>query len=98
MAHGLTLTAADTIIWYCPIPNYETYEQANARIRRIGQKHRQQIFHLQGSAVERRIYTLLSKKAAAQDMLLALFEEATTQAQIAQPVEINKTSPRENKF
>ena len=97
MAHGLTLTAADTIIWYCPIPNYETYEQANARIRRIGQRHRQQIFHLQGSPVERRIYSLLQKKAAVQDMLLTLFEEATTQAQEGQPTEHNTpVQPRES--
>jgi len=98
MAHGLTLTAADTIIWYCPIPNFETYEQANARIRRIGQKHRQQIFHLHGSPVERRIYSLLTKKAAVQDMLLALFEEATTQAQQGQPTEHSDVKPRESHF
>ena len=87
MAHGLTLTAADTIIWYCPLPNYEIYEQANARIRRVGQKHRQQIIHLQGTPVERRLYALLRKKAKIQDMLLSLFADATTQAQQGQPQE-----------
>lgn len=81
MAHGLTLTAADTIIWYCPITSLELYEQANARIRRVGQKHRQQVIHLQGTPVERRVYALLRKKAKVQDMLLSLFAEATNQAQ-----------------
>ena len=87
MSHGLTLTAADTIIWYCPLPNYDIYEQANARIRRIGQKHRQQIIHLQGTPVERRIYRLLSQKAKVQNLLLDLFEDATTQAQVGEPKE-----------
>lgn len=81
MAHGLTLTAADTIIWYCPITSLELYEQANARIRRVGQKHRQQVIHLQGTPVERRVYALLRKKAKVQGMLLSLFAEATNQAQ-----------------
>jgi len=81
MSHGLTLTAADTIIWYCPITSYELYEQANARIRRVGQKHRQQIIHLQSTPIERRLYKMLQKKATEQDMLLALFEDATAQAQ-----------------
>jgi Helicase conserved C-terminal domain/SNF2-related domain len=81
MSHGLTLTAADTVIWYCPITSLELYEQANARIRRVGQKHRQQVIHLQSTPVERRVYALLQKKARVQDMLLSLFAEATTQAQ-----------------
>ncbi len=81
MAHGLTLTAADTIIWYCPITSLEIYEQANARIRRVGQKHRQQVIHLQGTPVERRVYALLKKKAKVQDMLLSLFADATNHAQ-----------------
>jgi SNF2 family DNA or RNA helicase len=87
MAHGLTLTAADTIIWYCPITSLELYEQANARIRRVGQKHRQQIFHLQATPVERKIYSLLTKKAKIQNMLLSLFADATNQAQEGQTQE-----------
>ena len=80
MAHGLTLTAADTIIWYCPFPNLEIVDQANARITRIGQKHRQQVIHLQSTPIEKKIYALLRRKARVQDMLLALFEDATTAA------------------
>ncbi len=81
MAHGLTLTAADTIIWYCPLADLEIYEQANARIRRIGQKHRQQILHLQATPVEKRIYMLLRAKSRVQEKLLTMFENATTMAQ-----------------
>lgn len=77
LAHGLTLTAASTIVWYAPIASLEIYSQANARIRRVGQKHRQQILHLQGTPVERKIYGLLRSKQRIQDQLLGLFEEAT---------------------
>ena len=87
MSHSLTLTAADTVIWYCPITSLELYEQANARIRRVSQQHRQQVIHLQGTPVERRIYALLRKKAKVQDSLLALFADATTHAQEGQPPE-----------
>jgi len=77
MAHGLTLTAADTIIWYCPPTSLEVYEQANARIRRIGQKHRQQFYLMQGTPVEKKIYKLLRTNQLAQDALLAMFADAT---------------------
>lgn len=77
MAHGLTLTEADTIIWFLPIMSYEIYEQANARIRRVGQKHKQQIIHFVASPVERRIYSLLRGKQTMQDKFLSLLEEGT---------------------
>jgi SNF2 family DNA or RNA helicase len=77
LAHGLTLTAADTIIWYMPITSLDIYEQANARITRVGQKHKQKIIHLQSTPVEKRIYTLLRSKQKVQDSLLAMLSEAT---------------------
>ena len=75
--HGLTLTAADTIIWYVPIASLEIYDQANARIRRVGQQHKQQLLHLQSTPVEKRIYKLLQSKQKVQEKLLDMFEEAT---------------------
>jgi len=77
LAHGVTLTAADTVIWYGPTASLEIYEQANARIRRVGQKHKQQILHLQGTPVEKKIYALLRGKQKVQDQLLDMFEDAT---------------------
>ena len=79
LAHGLTLTAADTIIWYMPITSLEIYEQANARITRVGQKHRQQVLHLQSTTVEKKIYSMLRGKQKIQNALLDLLEEATAQ-------------------
>ncbi len=77
MSHGLTLTAADTIIWFAPTTNLETFEQANARIRRIGQKHKQQILMFQATKAERQMYARLRAKQQVQNMLLDMFEEAT---------------------
>lgn len=80
VAHGLTLTAADTIIWYMPITSLEVYEQANARITRVGQKHKQKVLHLQSTPVERKIYGLLQRKQKVQDTLLSMLAEATEQS------------------
>lgn len=83
VSHGLTLTAADTTIWVSPTASLETYEQANARIRRVGQLHKQQFLHLQATPVERKIYALLRGKQKVQDQLLGLFEEATDERKAA---------------
>lgn len=77
MAHGLTLTAADTIIWFAPVPDLEIFEQANARIRRIGQGHKQQILMFSATRAEQRMYAKLRSKQRVQNMLLDLFAEAS---------------------
>lgn len=77
MAHGLTLTAADTIIWFAPMPNLEIFEQANARIRRVGQKHKQQILMFSATKAEQRMYAKLRAKQKVQNMLLEMFADAT---------------------
>lgn len=78
MAHGLTLTAAATIVWFSPTADLDIFEQANARIRRIGQKNRQQILMFTGTKAEAKIYAKLRSKQKVQDALLELFEDATT--------------------
>jgi len=74
VSHGLTLTAADTTIWYGPITSTEIYDQANARIRRVGQSSKQLFLHLQATAAERHIYNLLMRKITVQDELLKMLE------------------------
>ena len=76
LAHGVTLTAADTVVWYAPITSAEIYAQANARIRRIGQEHRQLFLHMQATPVEKHIYHLLTNKIDGQEDLLKLLEQA----------------------
>jgi SNF2 family DNA or RNA helicase len=77
LAHGITLTAADTVIWFAPVMSLEIYDQANHRIRRVGQTHKQLILHLQSTPVEKKIYRMLQTKQKVQDKLLKLFEEDT---------------------
>jgi SNF2 family DNA or RNA helicase len=77
LAHGLTLTAANTIVWFGPTLSLDTFDQANARVHRVGQQHRQQVLLLQGTEVENRIYEMLRNKHLVQEKLLGLFEKAT---------------------
>jgi SNF2 family DNA or RNA helicase len=75
MAHGLTLTRADTIVWFGPITSLEIYDQANHRIRRVGQRKKQQFLHLQATPAERRLYSLLVNNQTMQNELLDMFRE-----------------------
>jgi len=75
LAHGITLTAADTVVWFGPTVSNETYDQANHRIKRVGQLHKQQIVHLQSTPVERKIYRMLRSQQDVQNNFLNMFAE-----------------------
>lgn len=75
MSHGLTLTAANTIIWYSPITSNEVYQQANARIVRPGQTRSTLIAHIESTPVERKIYQRLQDKQSLQGLLLDIIHE-----------------------
>jgi len=70
MSHGLTLTAASTIVWYSCVTSNETFEQANGRISRPGQKNNTFVIMLEGTQVEKRIYSRLRNKQKLQGALL----------------------------
>jgi len=74
-AHGVTLTAANTVVWWAPTPSLEIYAQANARVHRSGQKHPCTVVQLQGSAVEKRIYALLDNRIDAHTKMIDLYKE-----------------------
>ena len=74
-AHGVTLTAANTVVWWGPTPSLETYAQANARVHRSGQKHPCTVVQLQGSAVEKRVYSLLDNRIDAHTKMIDLYKE-----------------------
>lgn len=77
-SHGLTLTEADTIIWYAPVTSVETYLQANARINRPGQKHNMTIVHIKGSPVEDKLYTMLQGNIANHEKLIDLYRDVVS--------------------
>ena len=72
-SHGLTLTAADTIIWYAPTTSVETYLQANARINRPGQKNTMTVVHISGSPVERKLYEMLKNNIDVHSRIVDLY-------------------------
>ena len=75
-AHGLTLTAADTVIWYAPVTSVETYLQANARIDRPGQKNNMTVVHIQGSDVEAKLYAMLRMGIVNHTKIVDLYRRA----------------------
>jgi SNF2 family DNA or RNA helicase len=72
-AHGVTLTAANVIIWYSPVTSIETYLQANARIDRNGQKNTMTVVHIKGSPVETRLYGMLQNKLDVHTKIIDLY-------------------------
>lgn len=74
-SHGVTLHAANTIVWWGPITSYETYAQANARVHRSGQKNPCTVIRLRGSNVEKRLYEALQNKQDIQHNIMALYGE-----------------------
>jgi SNF2 family DNA or RNA helicase len=75
MSHALTLTEASTIIWYAPIDSNATYEQANGRITRAGQRYVANIIHLAGSSIERNMYKRLQQRQGMQGLMLSMVEK-----------------------
>tara|TARA_R100000654_G_scaffold46157_2_gene72292 strand:+ start:655 stop:2190 length:1536 start_codon:yes stop_codon:yes gene_type:complete len=74
-AHGVTLTAANTVVWWGPTSSLETYAQANARVHRSGQKHKCTVIQLYGSAAEQRIYRLLDSRIDVHTKIIDLYKE-----------------------
>jgi SNF2 family DNA or RNA helicase len=74
-AHGVTLTAASTVVWFGPTTSMETYLQANARAHRKGQVNKVTVYQFYGSPAEQQLYKALSVRGAAQVDLLALYKD-----------------------
>ena len=74
-SHGLTLTAANTVIWYAPVTSVETYLQANARIDRPGQHNPMTVVHIEGSEVERRLYKMLRSNIDNHTKIVDLYKQ-----------------------
>jgi len=74
-SHGLTLTAANTIVWYAPCNSVETYLQANARIDRPGQVNNMTVVHIKGSPVEAKMYSMLQGNIVNHQKVIDLFRK-----------------------
>jgi SNF2 family DNA or RNA helicase len=74
-AHGVTLTAANTVVWWGPTSSLETYAQANARVHRSGQRHPSTVVQLAGSGVERHVYNLLDNKIDVHTKIVDLYKD-----------------------
>ena len=74
-AHGVTLTAADTVIFWGPVMSVETYKQCIARSDRIGQDSTKvTVIHLQGSDIERKMFQMLEERVDDHALLIKLYE------------------------
>lgn len=73
-SHGLTLTAANTVVWYAPVTSVETYLQANARINRPGQKNAMMVVHIHGSPVETKLYNMLENNIQTHNKIIDLYK------------------------
>ena len=74
-AHGVTLTAANVVIWYAPVTSTETYLQANARINRPGQRNNMTVVHIEGSPIERKLYAMLQSNITNHEKVVDLYKK-----------------------
>lgn len=75
MSHGVTLTNADTMIWFSPIDSNDAYRQAIARMERAGQKRSMVVVEIWGSPVEKTMYDILNLRDDQQQEFLELYQK-----------------------
>jgi SNF2 family DNA or RNA helicase len=74
-AHGITLTAADTVIFYGPLMSVEQYVQCIARADRKGQdSDKVTVIHIQGSPIEKKMFKALEAKVSDNSLLTEMFD------------------------
>jgi len=74
-AHGITLTRADTVIFYGPLMSVEQYTQAIARADRKGQdSDKVTVIHIQGSPIEKKMFKALENKVSDNLLITEMFE------------------------
>lgn len=82
-AHGVTLTAADTVVFWGPVMSVETYLQCIARAHRVGQVgNKVTVIHIQASDIERRMFKQLGGRVDSHNMFIRLYEEELAETKI----------------
>ena len=75
-AHGITLTAADTVIFCGPLMSVELYVQAIARSDRKGQtSDKVTVVHIQSSPIEKKMFAAMDSKVNDHTLLTEMFDE-----------------------
>lgn len=74
-AHGITLTAASTVVWFGPTSSVEYYLQANARAYRKGQENKVRVIKLCSSEAERKTFTMLEHKIEGHLSIVDLYKD-----------------------
>jgi len=76
VAHGVDLTASESIIWYAPCFGPRFYQQGNQRHQGAKQKGRPVIVHLTATKLERERFDALRRATQTQSDFLAMYEHA----------------------
>lgn len=75
-AHGITLTAADTVVFFGPVMSVELYLQCIARSDRKGQtSDKVRVIHIQSSPVEKRMFDAMDGRVTDHAILSKMFDE-----------------------
>lgn len=74
MSHGLTLTEADTMIFYAPIYSNDEAGQVVERINRPGQTRNMTIIQIGAVNLEWNIYNLVESRKQGQESILSLYK------------------------
>ena len=75
-SHGVTLTAADTVVFWGPVMSVETYLQCCARNDRVVKNSdKVTVVHIQGSDIERKMFKQLATRVTEHSALIKLYEE-----------------------
>ena len=75
-AHGITLTAADTVVFYGPLMSVEMYLQCIARADRKGQdSDKVTVVHIQSSPIEVRMFNAMGRKVGDHALLVEMFDQ-----------------------
>ena len=73
-AHGITLTAADTVVFYGPLMSVEQYIQCIARADRKGQNSdKVTVIHIEGSPIEKKMFKALQSNVSSHSLLTEMF-------------------------
>lgn len=75
-AHGITLTAADTVIFYGPLMSVEQYVQCIARADRKGQdSDKVTVVHIQSTPIEKQMFAALTHRVNDNHLLTDMFKD-----------------------